>query len=204
MIPYVLVLQYIKRFWCKSYTWAPSTGLSCITCPNPIASPLHRPLCCNWLDTDGCTSAEMFLYCRNASIIERFLMQLFVPEIQSVFLLTSNPVSTEISHVPGGSTSYIIMFPLILLQLILCSMKQMRDIFHNYQRFRQPFTNHFCTDITQGCAHYVPIQGYEYIQAELLFNGIGLWWWRYLINTKTQSIVIRYRSILTQTYRSIE
>ncbi len=40
-----------------SYSWSPSTGLSCITCQNPIASPQQTTnYCVTITDTNGCTA----------------------------------------------------------------------------------------------------------------------------------------------------
>ncbi|HLG38963.1 MAG TPA: gliding motility-associated C-terminal domain-containing protein, partial [Chitinophagaceae bacterium] len=40
-----------------SYSWSPSTGLSCITCQNPMTSPQQTTnYCVTVTDTNGCTS----------------------------------------------------------------------------------------------------------------------------------------------------
>ena len=63
----------------ESYTWTPEDGLSCTTCPDPIASPTETTTYTVTVTTDdGCSSSDTILV-----IVEQPCTEVFVPTIFS-------------------------------------------------------------------------------------------------------------------------
>ncbi|HUP10589.1 MAG TPA: PKD domain-containing protein, partial [Niastella sp.] len=63
-----------------SYTWRPATGLSCTTCPNPIASPkFSTKYIVRYVDSNNCVNTnavQVIVICKNANV---FIPNTFSP-----------------------------------------------------------------------------------------------------------------------------
>ena len=165
----------------SSYTWAPSAGLSCITCPNPTATPTATV---TYLvigrDTDGCTSAK------NAFILVETIPVLgFIPN-QSI--CSGNEVTltaTELSGVqggylwqPGGSTSTTInIFPDTTTTYTVQYANKCGVTDTTTTVFVNPSpTPQFTASITTGCA---PLCLQFYDKSTILGGTIVQWGWKF-------------------------
>ncbi len=82
------------------YTWTPSTGLSCNTCANPVASPtLTTVYTVNYVDANGCTGE----YSVTIFVIEQDL------HIPNVFTPNGSGINETFFIVAKGYTNYEIV-----------------------------------------------------------------------------------------------
>jgi gliding motility-associated-like protein len=91
-----------------SYTWAPSNGLSCITCPNPTATPTASiTYIVIGMDSDGCTSSKNAFILVETEPVLGFIQDQSICS-GNVVNLVANELSGfggEYTWEPGGSHS---------------------------------------------------------------------------------------------------
>ncbi len=140
-----------------SYTWAPSTGLSCIHCPNPMATPTaSTAYTVIGLDSDGCSTAKnVFILVETPPVIA---------PIADQTICSGNPVTLAAYEMsgfdgnfkwsPGGSTSYMItVFPNITTTYTVQYTNLCGTASTTATIFVSPSpTPLFSADIVQGCA----------------------------------------------------